>query len=68
MKCNNKEVQRIVIAFVEDSDFCTSRVESERKIQEIFNFHETMHEATKGRAQKEKVTIFGWKLKNNEMV
>ena len=31
-KCSDKEVQKIIIAFVDDSDFCTSRVESERKM------------------------------------
>ena len=50
----NKEVQRFVRAFVDDGDFCTSGVESERKNQKITNYFATMYESTGGKLQKEK--------------
>ena len=53
--------QRVVIACVDDADFCTSRDDSETKMQKIVSHHVRMHEATGGKAQKEKVFVFCWK-------
>ena len=49
-----KKCKGIVIAFVVDGDFSTSRIESEQKMQEIVNYHMTIHEATEHELQKEK--------------
>ena len=46
-----KEVQRVEIAFVDDSDFCTKGDESETKMQEIVDFYASMNEATGGKIQ-----------------
>ena len=51
-KRNDKEVQKIVIAFIDDSDFCTSRVENEREMQAIVKCYATTHEATGGKLQR----------------
>ena len=67
-KYNDTEVQRNVIAFVDDSDFCSSGVECERKMQEIVNYYANMHEATGGKVQKDKVMMYGWKWKNDQIV
>ena len=53
-----KEVQRVEISFVDDSDFCTKGDESEIKMQEIVDYCVSMHEATGGKIQQEKVMIF----------
>ena len=37
-------------------------------MQEIVNYYVTICEATGGKAQKEKVTMFIWKWKNNKIV
>jgi hypothetical protein len=67
-KYNDVEVQRNVIAFVDDSDFCSSGVECERKMQEIVNYYANMYEATGGKVQKDKVMMYGWKWKNDQIV
>ena len=67
-KCSNIEVQRNAIAFVDDSDFCSSGVECERKMQEIVNYYATMYEATGGKVQKDKNMIHGWTWKNDKIV
>ena len=67
-KCNNSEVQRNAIAFVDDSVFCSNGVECKRKMQEIVNYYANMHEATGGKLQKEKVMVCGSKWKNDKIV
>ena len=64
-KHDNREVQRNVIAFVDDSDFCASGLECERKMQEIVNYYANLYEATGGKVQKEKVMMYSWKWKND---
>ena len=56
-KNNNEEVQRTEMAIADDDDFYASGVEIERKIQEIANYYITIHEATGGKAKKEKVIV-----------
>ena len=60
-KHNNIEVQRNVIAFVDDSDFCSNGEECEIKMKKIVNEHAKMHELTGGKVQKETFLIHGWK-------
>ena len=45
-KHDKNELQRDEIEFVDDSDFCTKGNESEMKIQEVVDYHKSMHEAT----------------------
>ena len=54
-KHNKIEVQRNMIAFVDDSDFCSNGVECELKMQKIVNDYAKMYEATGGKVQKEKL-------------
>ena len=61
-------MQRNVIAFVDDSDFCSNGVECELKMQNIVNDYAKIHEATGGKVQKEKVMMHGWKWKNDKIV
>ena len=44
-----------MIAHVDDADFWTSSENTESKTQEIVSHHMKMHEATRGKEQKEKV-------------
>ena len=67
-KSNNKEVQRVAIAFVDGGYFYTSRVESENKMQEIVNFYATMHEATRCKSEKENFMMHSWKWNNKNIV
>ena len=50
-KDDKKEVQRVEIAFVDDSNFCTKGKESEKKMQKIVDYYMSMHEATGGKIQ-----------------
>ena len=54
----------MVIAFVDDSDFFTSGIDSERKMNEIMKMHVDLHEATGGKIQFEKVVMFSFKWTN----
>ena len=56
-KCNNAEVQRNVMSFVDDSVFFSGGVQCEIKMQELVDHHATMNEDTGGKAQKYKVMI-----------
>ena len=42
-KHDEKEVQRVEIVFVDDSDFCTKGDESEIKMQEIVDYYVSMY-------------------------
>ena len=46
-----------MIACVDDADFCTSGDNSEMKMKMIASYHVKMHEATEGKAQKDKVFV-----------
>ena len=64
--------QRVVIAYVDDADFCTSGENCEQKMQEIISYYMKMYEATGGKVQKEKVSMYCWKwddekIKNEPM-
>ena len=67
-KHNKNVVQRVVIAFVDDSDFCTKGNECEKKMQEIVEYYTSMCEATGGKVQQEKVMMFNWTWKKNTIV
>ena len=51
-KHDDVEVQINVIAFVNDSDFCSNGVEYELKMQKIVNDYAKTHEATGGKVKK----------------
>ena len=52
-----KEFQRVVIAFVDDSDFIASGQDSEEQMNEIIATHVNLHEATSGKIQHDKVVM-----------
>ena len=47
----SKEIQRVILAFFEDSDFCAKETDSRSKIQKIVDYCSSMHEATGGKVQ-----------------
>ena len=57
--------KRVVIAFVDDSDFMSSGKDSERKMNQIMRLHVDLHEATGGKVQLEKVMVYGFKWENH---
>ena len=58
-KHKNIEIQRNVIAFVGDSDFCSNGEECKIKMQKIVNEHAKMHEATGGKVRNENFMTCG---------
>ena len=65
--CNGKIEQRVAISCLDDADFCTSRENSEKKMQEIVSYCMKTHEATGGKMQKEKTFVYCWKWKDNKI-
>ena len=65
---SNKYVFRMIIAFVDDTDFYTSGEKSEDEMQRIIKQHVDLCEATGGRMQEDKSQMFAWqwKLENGE--
>lgn len=57
--------KRFAIAFVDNSDFMSSRKDSESKMNQILRFHVDLHEATGGNVQIEKVMVHGFKWENH---
>ena len=52
----HEELKRVEICFDNNGDFCASKVESERKMQEPVSYYETMYESNESEVQKEKFT------------
>ena len=55
-----KSIQRVVIAFVNDTNFCTNGPFSERKMHMIIKMHFALHEATGGKIQQSKIVFYFW--------
>ena len=53
----NKVERRVASVCVFDTNFYTSRVEYEEKMQEIISYYAKIHESTGGRLNHEKVTM-----------
>ena len=67
MNINGKTEQRVVIAYVDDADFCTSRDDCEIKMKKIASCYLKIYEATGGKVQKEKVYVYCWKWENYKL-
>ena len=59
---------RLVIARVDDADFCTSGDNCETKMKKIASHCMKMYEATGGKVQKDKVHVCCWKWENNKIM
>ena len=57
----SKYIQRVALAFADDTHFCTKGTNSGSKIQEIVDYYSSIHEATGEKDQKEKFMMFSWK-------
>ena len=66
LNINGKIEQIVVIADVDDADFCTSGDDCETKMQKIVSCYLKTYEATGGKVQKEKVYVYCWKWENNK--
>ena len=67
-KDDKKEVQRVGIAFVDNSNSCAKGKESEKKMQEIVDYHMSTYKATGGKIQQEKTMMFNLKQKKKTIV
>ena len=67
LNLNGKIEQRVVIAYVDDADFCTIGDDCEIKMQKIVSYYLKMYEATGDKVQKEKVYVYSWKCINNKI-
>ena len=54
-------IQRIAIAFVDDTDFYTNGPEYELKMQMIMDIYTKLYEATGGKIQQTKIMFYCWK-------
>ena len=61
LKCKSPIEQIVVIAHVDDADFCNSGEYSEMNMQEKNPYHMKTHEATDGKVQRDKVSVCCWK-------
>ena len=50
-----------MVAFVDDTDFCTKGTDIGSKMQEKLHYYSSTHEVTWGKVQKEKVVMCSWK-------
>lgn len=57
----NEKIDRMIIAFVDDTDFYTAGLDSEEEVQKIMKTYTDLHEATGGRIQKNKIQTFAWR-------
>ena len=67
-KCKGNIEQRVIIAYADNADFCTSGENSDMKMQEIVSYYMKMHKATGGKVQKEKVSVNFWRWKDNKII
>ena len=63
----SEEIQWVVLAYVDDMDFCKKGTDDGSKMQEIVDYYSSMHEATGVKVQKEKGMILRWKWKSNQI-
>ena len=53
-------IQRIAIAFVDDTDFYTNGQDYEEKMQLIMDLYTKLYEATGGKIQQDKINFYCW--------
>ena len=58
----------MLIECVDDVDFFTSGENSVMKMQEIVSYCMKIYEATSRKAQKEKVSVYLWRWKDNKII
>ena len=54
-------IQRIAIAFVDDTDFYTNGLNYEIKMQLIMDIYTKLYEVTGGKIQQNKIMFYYWK-------
>ena len=54
-------LQRIAIAFVDDTDFFSTGRNAKSQMQQIMDVYTHLYEATGGKLQKEKIFSYSWK-------
>ena len=59
----NRIIQRVAIAFVDDTDFYTNGNEVRTKMQRIMNIYTSLYEATGGKVQQVKIVLYCWQWK-----
>ena len=59
----NRIIQRVAIAFVDDTDFYTNGRGVDTKMQKIMNIYTSLYEATGGKIQQVKILFYCWKWK-----
>jgi len=67
---SQKLLQRLAIAFVDDTDFYTNGHDFERKMQMIMDLYTKLYEATGGKIQQTKILFYCWQwvYKNGKQV
>jgi len=60
IQSENRMMQRVAIAFVDDTDFYVNGIDYESKMQAIMEIYTTLYEATGGQIQETKVIFYCW--------